>query len=73
MDPNVVTGIAAASFVLIVTLVIIFNPGADTGVSASASLTGVRLGSGQSSTATPPSGGPKTAFEQYKEALQKYW
>ena len=73
MDPNVVTGIAAASFVLIVTLVIIFNPGADTGVSPSASLAGVRLVSGQSSTATPLSGGPKTAFEQYKEALQKYW
>lgn len=77
MDSRIIAGIVVASVVLIITLVIIFNPGAGTGGgSVKVSLAGVRLGSTgtpSSDGAPPPPAGAKSEMEQYMDALKKYW
>lgn len=78
MDPKIIAVILAASGIIIITLVIIYNSRDGTGGSMG-SLTGARLGAESSPTGTPaPSTGtpaPSTGSEadQYREALKKYW
>jgi hypothetical protein len=85
MDPKIIAVILAASGIIIITLVIIYNSRDGTGGSMG-SLTAARLGAESSPTGTPapstgtptPSGGTpapltSSAMDQYREALKKYW